>query len=235
MREETDVFCIDSDDIGNVTEGKMKIQLKNQTPVQKTYYFMLKPLHLEVKHYIEHLLNKGWITKSTWICYSSIFAVQKKDGSLRLDCDYWSLNSKTQVDRHSLSRIQDVVDSLKGKNYFSVHDQQKVYHQTYLDAESRPLTAFINQWDLYEWVRVLFGLTNAPAEFKRFMGNTFFGMRDEFTFPYLDDTLVFSDTLDDHLNHLKKVFKRLREKGIKIKSGKCKLFQLSSPLSGEGY
>ena len=64
LREEADVFCLDSDDFENVTECKMKIQLKDQTPVQKTYYSMPKPLHLEVKHYIEDLLNKGRITKS---------------------------------------------------------------------------------------------------------------------------------------------------------------------------
>ena len=52
LRKETDVFCLGSDDIGNMTECKMKIQLKDQTSVQKTYYSMLKPLNLEVKHYI---------------------------------------------------------------------------------------------------------------------------------------------------------------------------------------
>ena len=56
LREEADVFCLDSDDIGHVTECKMKIQLKDQAPVQKTYYSIPKPLHLEVKHYIEDLL-----------------------------------------------------------------------------------------------------------------------------------------------------------------------------------
>ena len=104
----------------------MKIQLKDQTPAQKTYYSMPKPLHLEVKHYIEDLLNKGWITKSTSHYSSPIAAVQKEDESLRLCCDYWSLNSKTQVDPHPLPRIQDVIDTLKGKKYFSVLDQQKL-------------------------------------------------------------------------------------------------------------
>ena len=75
LREEADVFCIDSDDIGNVTECQMEIQLKDQTPVQKTHYSMPKPLHLEVKHYIEDLLNKGWITKSTSRYSSPIVAV----------------------------------------------------------------------------------------------------------------------------------------------------------------
>ena len=58
LREETNVFCIDSDDIGNLTECKMKIQLKDQTHVQKIYYSMPKLLHLRVKHYIEDLLQK---------------------------------------------------------------------------------------------------------------------------------------------------------------------------------
>ena len=86
----------------------MKIQLKDQTPIQKTYYSMPKPLHLEVKNYIEHLLNKGWITKSASHYSSPIVAVRKKDGSLPLHCDYRSPNSKTQVDRYPLPRIQDV-------------------------------------------------------------------------------------------------------------------------------
>ena len=66
---------------------------------------MPKPLDLEVKNYIEHLLNKGWITKSAPHYSSPIVAVRKKDGSLPLRCDYQSPNSKTQVDRHPLPRI----------------------------------------------------------------------------------------------------------------------------------
>ena len=182
----------------------MKIQLKDQTPVQKTYYSMPKPLHLEVKHYIEDLLNKGWITKSTLHYSAPIVVVRKKDGSLRLSCDYRALNLKTQVDRHPLPSIQDVIDTLKGKKYFSVLDQQKAYHQIYLDAEIRPLTTCITPWGLYEWVRIPFRLTNAPVEFQRFMESTLFDMRDEFAFPYLNDTLVFSDTFGDHLTTFSK-------------------------------
>ena len=84
-----------------------------------------------------------------------------------------------------------------------------------------------------------FGLTNAPAEFQRFMENKLFDMRDEFSFPHLDDTLVFLDTFDDHLNYLK-VFQKLREKVIKIKASKCKLLQhqvnyLGRALRSDGY
>ena len=102
------------------------------------------------------------------------------------------------------------------------------------------MTVFITPWGLYEWIRVPFGLTNVPAEFQRFMENILFDMRDEFAFPYLDDTLVSSDTFGDHLSHSKKIFQRLREKGIKIKASKCKLFQrqvnyLGRFISSDGY
>ena len=76
LREEADTPCIDSDDIGNVTECHMKIQLKDQTPVQKTYYSMPKPLHPEVKDYIEDLLNKSWIKNITLLftnCCGEVF------------------------------------------------------------------------------------------------------------------------------------------------------------------
>ena len=60
----SDVFCQDSY-IGDVQNCKMKIRLKDETPVQKFYCSMSKPLHQELNHYVEELLNKEWITKSS--------------------------------------------------------------------------------------------------------------------------------------------------------------------------
>ena len=236
-----DVFCADENyDIGNVTDCKMKINLKDKVPVQKTYYSMPKPLHQEVKNHVEDLLNKGWITKSCSNYSSPVVAVRKKCGGLRLCVDYRALNKKTVLDRHPLPRVQDAIDSLNGKKWFSLLDQQKAYHQIYLDPESRPLTAFITPWGLYEWVRVPFGLSNAPAVFQRYMEKCFFDIRDKFAFPYLDDVLVYSDDFTSHISHLRKVFSILREHGIKVKAKKCRLFQkqinyLGRTISDKGY
>ena len=82
----------------------MKIRLKDETPVQKSYYSMPKPLHQEAKHYVEDLLNKRWITKSSSNYPSPVVAVRKKDASLRLCCDYRALNNKTISDRYPLPR-----------------------------------------------------------------------------------------------------------------------------------
>ena len=89
--------------------------------------------------------------------------------------------------------MQDVLDSFNSKKWFSLMDQQKAYHQIYLDPESRPLTALKTPWGLYEWVRVSFGLCNAPTEFQGHMENCLLDVRDEFAFPYLNNVLVCSD------------------------------------------
>ena len=150
ITETSDVFCQDSEDISDVQNYKMKICLKDEAPVQKSYYFMLKPLNQEVKHYVEDLLKKRWITKSSSNYSSPVVAVRGKDGSLRLCCDYRALNNKTISDSHPLPRVRDDIDSLNGKKWFSLLDQQKAYHQIYLDPESCPLTTFITPWGLYE-------------------------------------------------------------------------------------
>ena len=102
------------------------------------------------------------------------------------------------------------------------------------------LTAFITPWGLYEWVRVPFGLSNAPAEFQRYMENCLTDVRDKFASLYLDDVLVYSDDFDSHVDHLRKVFQIVRENGIKVKAKKCKLFQkqinyLGRTITEKGY
>ena len=96
--EEADVFCEETSDIGNVKNCQMKVILKNETPNQKTSYSMHKPLHVEVKNYVEDLLNYGWIRNSKSHYSSPIVVFQKKDGGLRLCYSCRALNGKTRVD-----------------------------------------------------------------------------------------------------------------------------------------
>lgn len=95
-----------------------------------------KPLHKEVKEYLEDLLNRGWITISRSAYSSPIACVRKKDGSLRLCCDYRELKQKSIPDRHPIPRIQDMLDSLSGSAWFSILDQGKAYHQVFLEENS---------------------------------------------------------------------------------------------------
>ena len=240
LREECEAFAFNSDDVGSIPTLKMHITLNDTHPVRKTYMSVPKPLHNEVKEYLQDLLNKGWITPSRSPYSSPVVCVRKKDGSLRLCCDFRELNRKSVPDRHPIPRIQDMLDALGGSSWFSVLDQGKAYHQGYLDEASRPLTAFITPWGLYEWVRIPFGLSSAPAEFQRSMEHCLAGLRDTICLPYLDDNLVHSSSFEDHLEHIRLVLQRYKEHGVKLTPKKCEMFKarvkfLGKVVTGQGY
>ncbi|MCH2405577.1 MAG: reverse transcriptase family protein, partial [Nitrosopumilus sp.] len=130
--------------------------------------------------------------------------------------DYRKLNNKTVSDSQPIPRIQDILDNLLGQAWFTTLDMSKAYHQGYVSQESRHVTAFATPWALYEWVRIPFGLKNAPPAFQRYMYKCLGDLAYKVCEPYLDDILCYGRTFDEHLQNLEMVLKWLNVCGVKL-------------------
>eukprot|EP00896_Chara_braunii_P022071 GBG79947.1 hypothetical protein CBR_g30210 [Chara braunii] len=159
---------------------------------------------------LDDLLAKGWIRPSSSPYGAPVLFVRKKNKDLRLCIDYRKLNAQTVKNAGPLPRIDDLLERLGGAKYFSKLDLKSGYHQISIQPNDCYKTAFKTRYGHFEWVVMPFGLTNAPATFQAAMTNEFRAMLDRFVLVYLDDILVYSRSLEDHLGHLRQVLETLR-------------------------
>ena len=121
-----------------------------------------------------------------------------------------------------MPHIDDALDSLGSSNpeYFSTLDLASGYWQIGLEESSKSKTAFITQDGLFELNVMPFGLHNAPATFQQAIQEIMRGLNWKFVFCYLDDVIIFSRSFEEHVDHLRQVFDRLRQAGLTLKPKK---------------
>ncbi|GBG90017.1 hypothetical protein CBR_g50110 [Chara braunii] len=170
---------------------------------------------------LDDLLEKGWIRPSSSPYCAPVLFVRKKNKDLRLCIDYRKLNAQTVKNVGLLPRIDDLLERLGGAKFFSKLDLKSGYHQLEIRQEDRYKTAFKMRYGHFEWPVMSFGLTNAPTTFQAAMTTEFRHMLDRFVLIYLDDILVYSRSLDEHVEHLRTVLKRLRQAKYKANRDKC--------------
>nr|KAG5696950.1 hypothetical protein BaRGS_015914 [Batillaria attramentaria] len=218
------VFAQD-DTLGYTDIVQHRIPTTDNVPVSQPYRSIPPTQLQEVKEHLQGLLQSGAIVPSHSPYAAPVVLVRKKDGSLRLCVDYRRLNMKTVRDAYPLPRIQESFDSLVGAQYFSTLDLASGYHQIAMAPDDQHKTAFTTPFGLFEYTRMPFGLTSAPATFQRLMQATMSDFLFQFLLVYLDDLLIFSRTFKEHLQHLERLLQRIAETGLKLKMEKCQFLR----------
>jgi hypothetical protein len=148
--------------------------------------------------------------------------VEKKDGTRKMCIDYRALNEVIIKNKYPLPRIEDLFDQLRGASVFSKIDLRSGYHQLRIWPSDIPKTTFITKYGLYEYTIMSFGLTNALAFFMNLMNSAFMDYLDKFVVVFIDDILIYSQSEEEHVDHLKMVLQRLREHQLYANLSKCK-------------
>jgi hypothetical protein len=190
-------------------------------PFAKAPYRMSHEELKKLKVQLEKLLAKGYIKSSKSPYGAPVLFVHKKDGTLRMCVDYRALNKATVKNWYPLLRIDDLFDYLSGTKVFNRIDLCSGYYQIRIAEGDKEKTICSTRYGSYEFLVMPFGLTNAPATFCTLMSDIFQEWFDDFVVVYIDDILIYSGSLEEHADHLWKVFQRLRENKLYAKFEKC--------------
>jgi len=190
---------------------------RRKSPMERKY----------IKEQVEELLKKGLIQKSSSPYAAPIVLVKKKDGTLRFCIDYRRLNSQTIADKYPFPRIDDILERVSTGKIFSCFDLLSGYWQIPMEEEDRHKTAFVTQDGHFEWLSMPFGVKNGPATFQRMVDEIIEEEKWDWIVAYIDDIIIFSNSFDEHLEHLEKFLMKVKEKSVTLKASKCVIAETS--------
>ncbi len=195
-------------------------------------YRMAPPELEELRKQLKELLDAGHIRPSKSPYGAPVLFQKKHDGSLRMCIDYRALNKLTVKNKYPIPLIADLFDRLGGAQWFTKLDLRSGYYQVRIAEGDESKTACVTRYGSYEFLVMPFGLTNAPATFCTLMNKVLHPFLDHFVVVYLDDIVVYSRSLEEHVEHLRQVFAVLRENSLYVKREKCAFAQREVPFLG---
>ncbi|UYV74104.1 hypothetical protein LAZ67_11002126, partial [Cordylochernes scorpioides] len=186
----------------------------------------------EIRNQVQQMLENGIIEQSFSPSSSPVTLVTKRDKTKRFCIDYRKVNELISSDVHPLPRIEDILDRLAQANYFSTADISSAYWQVPIHPDSRPLLAFATLEGLYQPTRLPFGLKTSPQVYERAISQVLQRHGLDCVAHYFDDFIIYSNTLEEHQNHLRQFFAFCEAEKLQLNFAKCEFFKQSIDFLG---
>ncbi|XP_042899321.2 uncharacterized protein [Parasteatoda tepidariorum] len=199
----------------NVEEHKIRL-IPNNERKRPYIYRIPDALKGKVDEQIEELLDAGLIEESSAEIAYPVVCVSKKDGGI----DYRALNAVTIIDDFPMEDITELIHTIGKANVISNLDLLKGYYAIPMEEASYDLTSFKTHNSQYRFRVMPFGLRNAAATFQRVMNKALTPFKN-FSLAYIDDIGIFSNSFEEHLEHLELILKRLEELNFTVNLKKC--------------
>lgn len=238
-------FSIEGDRFEHTDVIRHHIQLKPGTqPIFTRQYRIPESQKEEVQRQIDEMESKGIIEKSNSPWNSPLLLVPKKtdetgERKFRLVVDYHKLNSVTIPQSYPIPLIDEIIDQMGNSKIFTTLDLHAAFHQIPMDPASKEYTAFSTSYAKYQFCSSPFGLLSSPFTWLRCIQTVLAGLIGQGVFVYMDDIIIYSKDLNDHINILEKVFQQLITHKLKLNISKSKFFNqevsyLGHIISGNG-
>lgn len=224
-------FQIPGDKFEHTNAGIHKIELKPGSNPLYIRQFRIPDMHkIELQEQINDLEAKGIISKSQSPWNSPVFLVPKKDDEsgkkqYRMVVDYRALNKVIQPTSYPIPLIDEIVDQMHGCKIFSVKDLTSAFLQIPLDEKSRQYTSFSTTHNKYCFNSAPFGLSSSPYAWLRVIQTVLNGLISHNVMVYMDDIIIFSQNLEEHIFTIGQVLKRLVDHKLKLKVEISKFLQ----------
>lgn len=239
LKENVKAFSIQGElGLTNVVKHRIELEPDSKPVVEPLRRRALTQVE-ETRKQVKHLLETGIIEESESPWASAYVLAKKKNGDYRLCIDFRRLNDQTKKMVYPLPNVEDCLDTLSGKSYFSQIDFASGFWQIEMDENSKELTAFRTEDGQFQFRRMPFGLTNAPATFQKMINAVLAGMRGMNLQLFIDDVCIATHTWLEHTKMLSKLFKLVIEANLKIQPSKCvfgadSIIFLGHEISAEG-
>nr|XP_029732867.1 uncharacterized protein K02A2.6-like [Aedes albopictus] len=176
----------------------------------------------ELDKIVEDLLEQGIIRESESPYTSRVVLTRKKNNSYRMCINYKPLNKVSERIHFPMPIIEDQIMKLQGKRFFTSLDLKNGFYHVELEEESKKYTSFVTDSGQYEFNRLPFGYSNSPAVFVKYLTKVLSPfIRDERLIVFIDDILIASKTIEEHLQTVKDVLETLADNGLELQLTKC--------------